>query len=154
AADNADRLPETASSAGVDRFHDAHVLGEHAMAGVGSGQQRDNLDDAFLSDFRGLPAMRSPHDDVGEIGRIEQSVRPFDERRADLLDEPIEVIDVREIEPALERCSELGVGDLLRFELLPTARVNENPAGKIHLSVGEAAIELVPDEEGEAENEK
>jgi hypothetical protein len=89
------------------------------MAGIGSGQQRDNLDNALFADLRGLPAVRSSDDDVGEVGRIQQSVRAFDEDRADLLDEAIEVEDVGQIEPALERGPELGVGDLLRFELFP-----------------------------------
>src|SRR6202034_943100 len=79
AADNTDRLAETAASSGVNRRDDAHVLGQHAMAGIRAGQQRDNLDDALFSDVRGLPAMRPSDDDVGKIGRIEQSVRAFDE---------------------------------------------------------------------------
>ena len=151
---NANGLAETAARSGVDRRYDAQVLRQHAMAGIGSGQQRNNLDDALFSDLHRLPAVRSPDDGIGEIWRIEQSVRAFDEDGADLLDEAIEVVDVGQIEPALERCAEFGVGDLLRFELFPTARVNEDRVRKIDLSVGEAAIKLVPNEKGEAENEK
>ena len=79
------------------------------MAGIRAGQQRDNLDNALFSDVRGLPAMRPSDDDVGKIGRIEQSVRAFDEDRPDLLDEAIEVENVGQIEPALERGPEFGV---------------------------------------------
>ena len=154
APDNPDRFAETTARSGVDRRDNSHVLGQHAMARIGSRQQRDNLDDAFFSDVRRLPAMRPSDDDVGEVGRIEQSVGALDEDRPDLLDEAIEVEDVGQVEPALERRPEFGVGDLLRFELFPTARVNEDRVGKIDLAIGEAPIELVPNEKSEAENEK
>src|SRR5215472_12423542 len=124
------------------------------MAGIGSRQQRHNLYDAFLSDLRRLPAVGLADNNVGEIGRVEQSVEPFDEDGADLLDEAIEVEDAAEIEPALERRAELGVGHLLRFELLPTARVNEDRRRKVERPIGEGAVELVPNEKGEAENEE
>ena len=58
AADNPNRFAETAASAGVNRLDDAHVLGQDAMAGIRSGQQRNNLDDPLFSDFRRLPAVR------------------------------------------------------------------------------------------------
>src|SRR6202035_1388307 len=101
-----------------------------------------------------LPAMRPSDDDVGKIGRIEQSVRAFDEDRPDLLDEAIEVENAGQIEPMLERGPEFGVGDLLRFELFPTAGMNEDCVRKIDLSVGEGPVKLVPNEKGKAENEK
>src|ERR1700693_2259162 len=154
ATGNPDGLAETAASSSVNRRSDAHVLGQHAMTGIGSRQQRNDLDNAFFSNLRRLPAVRSAHNDVGEIGRVEQSVRAFDENGPDLLDEPIEVENVGQIEPALERGSELGVGDLLRFELFPAAGVNENRVGKIDLAIGESPIKLVPNEKGKAENEK
>src|SRR5579871_4122066 len=105
---------EAAAPSRVDRRHDAQILGEHAVAGVGAGQQRNDLDHAFLSDRRRLPAVRPPDNDVGEVRRIEQSVWSLDEYRPDLLDEAIEVEDVLEAETALERGAELGVRDLLR----------------------------------------
>src|ERR1700679_328291 len=128
ATDNTDRLAETAAPSSVNRRDDAHVLRQHAMAGGRAGQQRDNLDDALFANISRLPAVWSPHDDVGEIGRIQQSVRAFDEDGADLLDEAIEIEDVGQIEPAFERSPELGVGDLLRFELFPAARMDEDCA--------------------------
>src|ERR1700722_20284149 len=126
ATDDPDRLAETAASSSVNGRDDAHVLGQHAMTGIRTGQQRHNLDNALLSNLCRLPAVRPSDDDVGEIGGIEQSVRAFDEDRPDLLDEAVEVEDVGQIEPALERGSELGVGDLLRFALFPPPRVNED----------------------------
>src|SRR5579872_938913 len=154
AADNADGLAETAARSGVDRRHDAQVLGQHAVTGIGTGQQRNDLDDALFSNLGRLPAVRPSDDDVGEVGWIEQSVRPLNEDGADLLDETIKVENVAEIESALERGAELGVGDALRLELFPSPRVNEDRVRKIELAVGKAPIKLVPDEKGEAENEK
>src|SRR3984957_12183340 len=137
AANNADGLAETAASASVNRRHDPHVLRQHAVARIGSGQQRNHLDDALFPDRRGLPAVRSPHDNVGEIWRIKQSVRPLDEDGANLLDEAIEVENVGHVEPALERSPELGVGDFLRFELFPAAGVDEDRVREIDLAIGE-----------------
>src|SRR3984885_3298821 len=154
ATGNPDGLAETAASSSVDRRDDAHVLGQHAMTGIGSRQQRNDLDNAFFSNLHRLPAVRSPHNDVGEIGWIEQSVRAFDEDGPDLLDETIEVENVHQIEPALKRGPEVGVGDLLRLELFPTARMDEDRVGKIDLAIGEGSIKLVPNEKSEAENEK
>ena len=39
ATGNSDGLAETAACSGVDRRHDAHVLRQHAVAGIGSRQQ-------------------------------------------------------------------------------------------------------------------
>src|SRR5271154_693811 len=154
ASGNANRFAVASTASSVDRRHDTQILGQHAVSGIGSGQQRNDLDHPFLSDPRRLPAVRPPDDDIGEIRRVEQSVRPLNEDGADLLDEAIEVEDVREIEPPFQGGPELGVRDLLRLKLLPSAGVNENGGRKIEFAVGEGPVKLVPNEKRKAEDEK
>src|SRR5271154_2633850 len=131
ASGNADRFAVASTASSVDRRHDTQILGQHAVSGIGSGQQRNDLDHPFLSDSCRLPAVRPPDDDIGEIRRIEQSVRPLNEDGADLFDEAVEVEDVCEIEPPLQGGAELDVRNLLRLQLLPPAGVDENCVRKV-----------------------
>src|SRR5579862_207124 len=124
------------------------------MTRIAQGQSAQYLDHTRLSWRRHLPGLGITNQNVREIGRIQQTILAFQKYASNLFHHSVKVVDAPQTGGLAKTGLEFFVADCLRLEFLPPAAVNQDAVGKVQAQAVHTLEKVLPNHEGEAEQQE